>query len=52
MIIRVEEVSPIFPKLRVAKGKKFVVTITNLYAIAECSVNSSEKLIISLLLGT
>ena len=52
MIRWTEKIGTILAELRIAKCQELVVPVTNLYAIEECSINSSEQLIVALLVGT
>jgi hypothetical protein len=47
-----EEVSTILAKLRVAKSQELIMAVSNLDAIEECSVDTSEEFVVSLLVGT
>lgn len=51
MVGRAEEVGSVLPKLRVSEGKKLVVSIANLNAIEQSSVDTGEEFIIPLLVS-
>lgn len=52
MVGRTEEVCAIFAELRVTKGEKFEVPISDSNSVVKSSVDASKKFVISLLVGT
>lgn len=52
MVSRAEEVCAILPELRIAKCKELVVSLSDLNAIVQSSVDPGEELVIALLVNT